>query len=96
MGERFAGVDWGSQRHAACVVQLDGSVCRELLVDHDAAGMEQLCRELQATGAHSVAIERPDGVVVNRLVQAGFEVVPVHPNVVKATRSRYRSHGGQE
>lgn len=95
MGKRFAGVDWGSQRHAACVVELDGSVCLELQVDHDDAGLEQLCREFKAARVRSVAIERPDGVVVHRLVQAGFEVVPVHPNVVKAARSRYRSHGGK-
>src|SRR5918911_1337058 len=33
--------------------------------------------------------------VVDALLQAGFEVVPIHPNVVKATRPRYRSHGGK-
>jgi transposase len=29
------------------------------------------------------------------LVEAGFTVVPIHPNIVKATRPRYRSHGGK-
>ena len=36
-----------------------------------------------------VAIERPSGVVVDTLMDAGFSVVPIHPNVVKATRARY-------
>ena len=42
-----------------------------------------------------VAIERPSGLVVDTLVEAGFVVVPIHPNAVKATRPRYRSHGAK-
>ena len=95
MVKRHAGVDWGSQRHAVCVVEQDGSICLELLVQHDSVGTDELVRELKVAGVHSVAIERPDGVVVALLVQAGFEVVPVHPNVVKAARMRYRCHGGK-
>ena len=29
------------------------------------------------------------------MLEAGFTVVPIHPNAVKATRPRYRSHGGK-
>ena len=42
-----------------------------------------------------VAIERPSGLVVDTLVEAGITVVPIHPNAVKATRPRYRSHGAK-
>jgi transposase len=42
-----------------------------------------------------IAIERPSGLLVDTLVEAGFEVVPIHPNVVKATRPRYRAAGGK-
>jgi hypothetical protein len=42
-----------------------------------------------------IAIERPSGLIVDVLVEAGFTVTPIHPNIVKATRPRYRSHGGK-
>jgi hypothetical protein len=38
-----------------------------------------------------IAIERPSGLLVDALVEAGFVVTPVHPNVVKACRPRYRA-----
>ena len=34
------------------------------------------------------AIERPSGLIVDALVEAGHTVVPIHPNVVKACRPR--------
>ena len=48
-----------------------------------------------AVRRRAVAIERPSGLLVDALVEAGFTVVPIHPNAVKATRPRYRSHGGK-
>jgi len=42
-----------------------------------------------------IAIERPSGLIVEALIQAGHPVVPIHPNVVKACRPRYRAAGGK-
>ena len=42
-----------------------------------------------------VALERPSGLVVDTLLEAGFLVVPIHPNVVKASRPRYSAAGGK-
>ncbi len=42
-----------------------------------------------------MAIERPDGLLVDRLLDAGFTVLPVHPNKLKATRPRYEAAGGK-
>ena len=36
-----------------------------------------------------VAIERPDGIIVERLLAAGHPVVPVHPNAFHAARLRW-------
>ena len=67
----------------------------QLEINHDAAGLAELCRRLRSAGVTTVAIERPSGLIVDALLEAGFSVVPIHPNVVKATRPRYRSHGGK-
>jgi transposase len=95
MSQRFAGLDWASRTHAACVIDEHGSVVTQLEIEHTAAGLAELGRRLRAVGAAAVAIERPSGLIVDVLVEAGFTVVPIHPNVVKATRPRYRSHGGK-
>lgn len=91
----FAGLDWASRTHAVCIIDERGSVRLEFEVNHDAAGLAELCRRLKAARVTAVAIERPSGPVVDALLEAGLQVVPIHPNVVKATRPRYRSHGGK-
>ena len=95
MSIRFAGLDWASRTHTACVIDERGSVHLQLEINHDAAGLAELCRQLRGAGVTAVAIERPSGLIVDALLQAGFAVVPIHPNVVKATRPRYRSHNGK-
>ena len=42
-----------------------------------------------------VAIERPDGLLVERLLDAGLRVLALHPNQVAATRARFRAAGGK-
>lgn len=95
MSKCFAGLDWASQTHAACVIDEHGTVGVQFEIKHDAAGLAELCRRLAHAGATAVAIERPSGLIVDALLEGGFTVVPIHPNVVKATRPRYRSHGGK-
>jgi transposase len=61
-------------------------------VPHSAVGLAKLLRRLRQCGPPAtvqVAIERPSGVVIDTLMDAGFSVGAIHPNVVKATRSRY-------
>lgn len=95
MSSYFAGLDWASTTHAVCVIDEHGSVRRDFEVAHTAAGLGELVRDLKRFGATPIAIERPSGLLVDTLVEAGFTVVPIHPNVVKATRPRYRSHGAK-
>lgn len=95
MSTFFAGLDWASQNHAVCIIDETGSVHSRFDIAHDAAGIVDLCRRLRAAGSPPVAIERPSGLVVDNLVEAGFTVVPIHPNAVKASRPRYRSHGAK-
>jgi len=95
MSAVFAGLDWASQSHAVCVIDERARVRTQFEIAHDAAGLADLVRRLRAAGVTAIAIERPSGLIVDALVEAGFSVVPIHPNVVKATRPRYRSHGGK-
>jgi len=95
MSNYFAGLDWASRTHALCVVDERGGVVERFEIGHDAAGLADLQRRLRRLGSPPVAIERPSGLLVDTLVEAGFMVVPIHPNAVKASRPRYRSHDGK-
>jgi transposase len=98
MSRLFAGLDWGSSRHAVCVIDEAGKVVDHFEIAHHAEGLTALLKRLGKCAPVtelSVAIERPTGLVVDTLVEAGHPVVPVHPNVVKACRPRYRAAGGK-
>jgi transposase len=90
-----AGIDWGSQAHAVCVVDDDGRPLTQRTVTHDEAGLQSLVRLLQRYEVERVAIERPEGVLVERVVEAGFVVLAVHGNQVVAARDRYRVGRGK-
>lgn len=88
----FVGVDWAKLSHAVCVIDEDGQIVLRRAVDHTADGLNQLIAALRRFGDPAelgVAIERPSGLLVDALVEAGFVVYPIHPNVVKASRPRY-------
>lgn len=94
----FGGLDWGGAVHAVCVVDATGGAVLSLEIKHDAAGLAELRKRLARlapAGAIPIAIERPTGLIVDALVEAGHPVVPIHPNVVKACRPRYRAAGGK-
>jgi transposase len=94
----YAGLDWGGAAHAVCVVDAAGAVAARIEVKHDAAGLANMLARLKRLAAPAdlpIAIERPSGLVVDALVEAGHPVVPIHPNVVKACRPRYRACGGK-
>lgn len=98
MSQLFAGLDWGGENHAVCVVNASGLVIDRFEVAHTADGLSTLAKRLDklvATGDLPIAIERPSGLLVDTLVAQGRPVVPIHPNVVKACRPRYRAAGGK-
>jgi len=94
----FVGLDWASREHAVCVMDEQGRVLEQFTVEHSAAGMSELSKRLRkrsSAGDLRVAIERPTGLIVDTLVEDGVAVVPIHPNVVKATRPRYSAAQGK-
>ena len=62
---------------------------------HDEKGLRSLCRQLVRLKVRLVAIERPDGLLVERLLDAGLRVLAMHPNQVAAARARFRVSGGK-
>jgi len=90
-----AGVDWAKDTHDAVVADGDGERLWAATVSHDEAGIARLCATLVTLGVERVAIERPDGLLVERLLDAGLTVIAMHPNQVAAARPRFRPAGGK-
>ena len=70
--------------------------CTAAVLSNSAAGLRELVAVLARTGVSEVAIERPDGPVVNALSDAGITVVVISPNQLKNLRGRYGSAGNKD
>src|SRR3954451_10371545 len=88
-----AGVDWASTDHAVCVIDAAGTVLWRHTISHSRAGLSRLTTRLGELGVSRVGIERPDGPVVEALLDAGLPVAVVPPRQVKNLRSRYTRAG---
>lgn len=91
------GLDWGGSAHAVCILDgTSGRVIDHFEAPHTADGVKAMLTRLARLGPQvPIAIERPSGLLVDALIEAGHLVVPVHPNIVKACRPRYRAASGK-
>jgi transposase len=95
MGSNYAGVDWASEKHDVVIADEMGEELLAATFAHDEAGLRSLCETLVRYEVVLVAIERPDGLLVERLLDAGLRMLALHPNQVAATRARFRVSGGK-
>ena len=85
----FTGIDWAAETHAVCVMDVGGKIAAGFTIEHSAAGIALLIGRLARygiPGGMPVAIERPNGRLVDLLLEAGHPVVPVSPNAIKTWR----------
>lgn len=85
----YVGLDWAAETHAVCVIDHAGKQLVGFTVDHSAEGITLLIRRLARHGDPAdvqVGIERPNGRLVDLLLEAGHPVVPVSPNAIKTWR----------
>jgi transposase len=90
------GIDWARDDHAVSIVDARGREVRRAIIEHNAAGLRELLELLSRAGAREVAIERPDGPVIDTLLEAGITVVVIGPNQLKNLRGRYGSAGNKD
>src|SRR5437588_3413194 len=95
MDGSYAGIDWSADKHDVLVADQDGEELLAATFVHDEKGLAALCRMLVRMEVVLVAIERPDGLLVERLLDAGLRVLALHPNKVAAARDRFRVSGGK-
>lgn len=91
-----AGIDWASTDHVVCMVDAEGEVTDRFTIAHNRAGIKKLVNRLLRADVAAVAIERPDGPVVDALLEAELNVLVIPPAQVKNLRSRYGSAGNKD
>ncbi len=85
----YVGIDWAAETHYVCVLDDTGRVKATFPINHTTDGFADLIRKLGKLGDRAdvaIGIERPDGRLVDALLEAGHPVVPVSPNAIKAWR----------
>jgi len=95
----YLGVDWADQTHAVWVVDEGGTKITARTVPHTAEGLSEWGRELDEWRAQGLelwaAIERPEGRVVDFLLDHGVVVYPVNPKALDRARDRFRQGGAK-
>ena len=92
----ICGIDWAAEWHDVRVAdEHSGELLVERRFAHDEAGIEALIALLIGYCVARVALERPEGLLVGRLLAAGIHVLAVHPNQVAAARDRFRAAAGK-
>src|SRR6266542_6638379 len=96
----YVGIDWGSEKHRACGMDVSGKVLEWLWVEHSGTGLAGLVDWLlgmseQQPARMAVGIEVPRGAIVETLVERGFAVFSINPKQLDRFRDRYSPAGAK-
>jgi transposase len=84
----FVGIDWADEKHDICILSQDGKIISRFTIPHSHDGFLHLKAVLQSLGKSQLCIERPDGLLVDFLVQQDWEIYLVPPRATAARRGR--------
>jgi len=97
----FAGIDWGSASHQACVIDQGGFIAGEGVFDHTGKGLCEMAEwmlKVCGSAADNVAvlIEVNHGPVVEGLLERGFCVYSFNPKQLDRFRDRFSPSGAKD
>jgi transposase len=94
------GIDWAESFHDVALGRPGEGVIEQFRIEHTAAGVGRLvarCLELESDPAEiRVVLETRHGALVESLVDAGFTVLPVNPDLVARRRGPARKKDDAE
>lgn len=95
----YIGVDWADAEHAVWVDDESGAKIQSRRVAQTAEGLSEWGRWLDEQRAAGIelwaAIEKPDGRIVDFLLDHGVLVFPVNPLALDRARDRFRMSGAK-
>ena len=94
MQRYYVGVDWADEFHQVWVSNAEGKKVAEMKVEQSPAGMGEFGRWLHERKAQGTqlwaAIEKPQGRIVDFLLDHGVVVYAVNPKALDRVRDRFR------
>ena len=94
MKRYYVGVDWADEFHQVWVSDAEGNKVAEMTVEQSPQGMGEFGRWLHERQAEQIelwaAIEKPQGRIVDFLLDHGVVVYPVNPKALDRARDRFR------
>jgi transposase len=97
----FVGIDWGSERHQVCVLDLRRQVLLEAVFAHSGSALEELVEKVLRLADGdirriAVAIEVPRGPIVETLLEKGIAVFSINPKQLDRFRDRHSVSGAKD
>lgn len=97
----FLGIDWGTEEHHFCLVDATGQIRGTRPVAHTASAVHDAVRWVcEQTGvapeAVAVGLERPQGVLVDTLIEHRFAVFALNPKQLDRFRDRFTAGGAKD
>jgi len=93
----YVGIDWADDHHDVYITDDSVQEISSFRVDHSPQGIGSLLNNLSKLTSDKdnvvVAIEKPHGILVNELLEAGYQVYPINPKAVDRYRDRYKVSG---
>lgn len=94
------GLDWAEEFHDVALGTVEQGVVEQFRIEHTPAGVERLierCLALEPDPAEvRVVLETRHGLLVEALLEAGFTLVPVNPDLVARRRGPARKKDDAE
>jgi len=99
MEQYYLGLDWGSESHAVWVVSETGEKIWAAEVEETAEGLAGFGRRLYEWHGGGIvvwaAIEKPEGRIVDFLLDHSVVVYPINPKAIDRARDRFRASGSK-
>jgi len=97
----LVGVDWSTTSHQVCVIDPEGKVLQEMVVEHRAEDVavfvDDLIEDAGGDPAQiAVAIERPRGALVETFLERGIHVYALNPKQLDRFRDRHSVAGAKD
>lgn len=86
----FVGIDWAMEKHDICILDSSSAICAELIISDDSAGYLRLNKVLHNYEDVRIVLEKPDGLLIEFLIQQGWKLFFLPP-IISAKRRPRRS-----
>ena len=96
----YVGIDWATREHQVCLVSDEGKEVGQKSFGHSSEGLRGMIewiREHEPEPSRTrVAIETPQGLVVDALLEAGIPVYSINPKQLDRFRDRHNVAGAKD